>query len=298
MEHAVILGEDRVTAIAPPPALSLTLGRWFYALPMVAFGVLYLIAGDLTPRFAPGWPAWLPGRAAAPYVFGALLIASGVAILAQKDARAGALSIAVLIAVSLVVGYLPKILARPGFGGAWTGPAKYLSLLGGAILLARLDARASAASPRETPAAECVGSPTFAPRLLLSAFLVLGGIQHFVYESFVVTMIPDWIPGHVFWSRLAGVALIAGGLGLWVPRVARLAALLTGVMIFLWFLILHVPRAAAAPSNPLEWSGVFESLATSGIALLLAGSTPNRSRLVAAGATAPGSPTGPGVGVH
>ncbi len=37
------------------------------------------------------------------------------------------------------------------------------------------------------------------------------------------------------------------------------------------------PEAAAAPGDPLEWSGVFESLATSGIALMLAGCTPGRS---------------------
>ncbi|HEY2798540.1 MAG TPA: hypothetical protein VGK26_11680 [Thermoanaerobaculia bacterium] len=285
MEHAVILGEDEVAAAAPPAPL-LSLGRWFYALPMVAFGVLYLAVGDLTPRFLPGWPAWLPGRAGAPYVLGALLIVSGLAVLLERGGRAGALCIAALIAVSLLVGYVPRILARPGFGGAWTGPAKYLSLLGGALLLARLargDGRPSAAGRADsesTAAADCKGSPTFAPRLFLSAFLILGGIQHFVYESFVATLIPGWIPGHVFWSRFAGVALIAGGLGLWAPRrrIARLAAISTGVMIFLWFLILHIPRAAAAPSDPLEWSGVFESLATSGIALLLAGWAPGPSR--------------------
>lgn len=260
----MIRDEDRVAALAPSPSPLLSIGRWFYALPMVAFGVLYLVAGDLTPRFLPGWPSWLPGRALVPYLLGALLIASGLAILSRRDIRAGAMTVALLIGVSLLCGYLPRLVARPGFGGAWTGPAKYLALLGGALLLAPPSRK------------EACSSPTFAPRLFLSAFLVLGGVQHFVYESFVVTLIPDWIPAHVFWSRLAGLALIAGGLGLWVPRFARLAATLTGVMIFLWFLILHVPRAAAAPSDPLEWSGVFESLATAGIALMLAGLTPRR----------------------
>lgn len=52
---------------------------------------------------------------------------------------------------------------------------------------------------------------------------------------------------------------------------ARLAALLLGVMIFLWLLMLHIPRAIADPSGGKgnEWTSVFKALALSGIAFLL-----------------------------
>jgi len=54
-------------------------------------------------------------------------------------------------------------------------------------------------------------------------------------------------------------------------RVARLASLLTGVMIFLWVLRLHIPRAIADPYTYVgnEWASVFEALAFSGMAFML-----------------------------
>ena len=76
----------------------------------------------------------------------------------------------------------------------------------------------------------------------------------------------------MFWTYFAGTALIAGGLGIVVKRVARPAALLLGVMIFLWVLMLHIPRAIADPYTNVgnEWASVFEALAFSGMAFMLA----------------------------
>jgi hypothetical protein len=41
-------------------------------------------------------------------------------------------------------------------------------------------------------------------------------------------------------------------------------------MVFLWVLMLHIPRALADPSVPGETSAIFEALALSGVALLVA----------------------------
>ena len=66
------------------------------------------------------------------------------------------------------------------------------------------------------------------------------------------------------------MALIAAGLGLVLEKTKRWVALLSGGMIFTSFLILHIPRALAAPHDIVEWSSVCESLAFSGMAFLLA----------------------------
>jgi hypothetical protein len=192
-----------------------------------------------------------------------LLVAGGAIVVGRRGARSGALAAALLVVASLVFFYLPQVAARPGFGGAWTNPFKYLAILGGTLLIAAL--------ARKPPGA--IERPAAWARLLLGAFMVLGGIQHFVYATFVVRLIPAWIPRPEFWAAFTGLALIAGGLGLQLSRTVRLAAWLSGAMIFTWFLILHLPRAAAT-GNPSEWSGVFESLAMSGIAFVLAGRAP------------------------
>ena len=49
-----------------------------------------------------------------------------------------------------------------------------------------------------------------------------------------------------------------------------MAAALTALMIFLWVILLHIPRALADLHNTNESTAVFEALAMTGIALLLA----------------------------
>jgi hypothetical protein len=65
-----------------------------------------------------------------------------------------------------------------------------------------------------------------------------------------------------------------------VPQTARLAAALSGLMIVSWVVLLHVPRAIAAPEDQLrnEWTAVFEALAMSGIAFVLAGAEAGRAK--------------------
>jgi uncharacterized membrane protein len=120
---------------------------------------------------------------------------------------------------------------------------------------------------------------THVARVCLGAFLISSGVQHFLFVPFVATLVPVWIPGPRFWTYFAGVALIAGGAGLILPWTARLAGSLSGLMIFLWFVMLHIPRALAAAdaaSRRNEWTAVFEALAMSGIAFVLAGAPPER----------------------
>lgn len=92
-------------------------------------------------------------------------------------------------------------------------------------------------------------------------------------------MVPAWMPGLRFWTYFTGTALIAGGLGMMVPKTRRWAATLSGLMIFLWVWMVHIPRAAADLGNASETSGIFEALALSGVAFLVAGLSPERATL-------------------
>jgi len=108
--------------------------------------------------------------------------------------------------------------------------------------------------------------------ICLSYFLIICGAAHFKFHEFVPILIPDYIPGHVFWTYFAGVALLLGGTGLIFKPTRKWAAALSGLMILLWFILLHIPRAMATPNVYDEWMGVGESLSFSGILFVLAGS--------------------------
>jgi uncharacterized membrane protein len=66
--------------MVPMDRISLV-GRVFFAIGRVAFGILHVIYGDFVTRVVPGWPAWIPARLLWVYLTGATLIAGGAAIL-------------------------------------------------------------------------------------------------------------------------------------------------------------------------------------------------------------------------
>ncbi|MDQ6903058.1 MAG: hypothetical protein M3139_08615, partial [Bacteroidota bacterium] len=81
-----------------------------------------------------------------------------------------------------------------------------------------------------------------------------------------------WIPGHVFWTYFAGVALAGAGVCIALKFKLKLIGLLLGIMLFIWFVILHIPRAIADPyvDKGNEVTSVFEAFAFSGIAFVIA----------------------------
>ena len=109
--------------------------------------------------------------------------------------------------------------------------------------------------------------------IFFSVMMIVFGIDHFLYTDFVATLVPSWIPGHVFWTYFAGIALIGSGLGILFKIKLFQVAWLTSWMLFLWLLVLHIPRAIADPhmEKGNEVTSVFEALAFSGVAYVIAG---------------------------
>ena len=237
------------------------LGRVFFGISLFAFGVQQFLWGDFVAGRARAFPAMWSGRVAWACVSGGVLILCGAAIVAGRWLRTAGVTVAAMIFVWAVLRNVPVALADRIYGSAWTNLAKGLALTGGGLAVAGL--------PRRW---------LHVARVFLGAFLISSGIQHFLFVPFVATLVPAWIPGPRFWTYFAGVALIAGGAGLILPWTTRLAASLSGLMIFLWFVMLHIPRALAAADAQRrnEWTAVFEALAMSGIAFVLAGALPAR----------------------
>jgi len=247
-------------------------GRLFFGIGIVAFGLQQFIYGDFVAGRAPAWPASIPGRLVWAYASGLILIGSGVAIIFGKKVRLAGILTGTMIFFWALLRHIPLVAADPSFGGAWTNAGKALAFFGGAFAVAGTE------PPKSDKSANVISRIDnstdgfiYLGRYALGIFMVFSGIQHFLFSQFVALLVPRWIPGPYFWTYFAGVALIAGGVGLMVPVTARLAGALSGVMIFLWFVLLHIPRAVAARNDANEWIAVFEALAVSGIAFVLAG---------------------------
>ena len=61
-------------------------------------------------------------------------------------------------------------------------------------------------------------------RWLLTAFMVLAGLNHFISPTPYVAIVPSALPAHLALVYVSGVAELLGGLGLILPATRRLAA--------------------------------------------------------------------------
>jgi uncharacterized membrane protein YphA (DoxX/SURF4 family) len=246
-----------------------SIGRAFFAVALIGLGAEHFVFRDFVTGRAPAWPESVPGGMLWAGLTGATFILIGIAVLSGKLARPAAVVASVLIFGWALLRHVPVLAAEPFLSGAWTQAGKAWTFVGGALAVAATFPKIGV-GPALFSRLVDVGSAAFvAGRVCLGLFLVLAGVQHFLFTEFVASLMPAWFPGDaVFWTYFAAVALIAGGIGLLVPWTARLAALLSGLMVFSWFCIIHVPRTFSSVSDGIA---VFEALAFSGIALLLAG---------------------------
>ena len=107
-------------------------------------------------------------------------------------------------------------------------------------------------------------------RVLFGISMVIFGIQHFMYAPFVHTLMPPWIPVRPFWTYFTGIALMSAGVAITTGVLGRLAASLLGLMVFVFFLLVHVPQVVAAPADPHQWTYLSQAFTFSGIAFLIA----------------------------
>lgn len=246
------------------------IGRIFFAVALIGLGVEHFIFQDFVTARAPAWPESIAGGQIWAYLTGAIFIMISIALLSGKKARQAAILAGALIFLWALFRHIPVVAADSFLSGAWTRAGKALTFFGGVLAIAATFPKVKANLNRSFLKFVNLGNEfIILGRICLGLFLVITGIQHFMATGFVASLIPGWFPGDaVFWTYFAGVALIAGGIGLFIPKTAMLAGFLSGMMVFSWFWIVHLPRAFASTSDGIA---VFEALAVSGIAFVIAG---------------------------
>lgn len=243
-------------------------GRVLFAVGLLSVGLMHFFYTNFPGVTVPEFPAWIPLRLLWVFAIGACLTAAGVAILFNLRGRKIAAWTGVGLLALVLVAHIPYDATSQyrAVLGAWTNAFKEMTLAGGAWIAARSLTKQDGDVPSWLERMLPLG------RYFFGITLAVFGFEHFLYTRFVATLVPAWAGSSIFWTYFAGLALIAGGIGIMVNRTARLAALLVGVMIFLWVWMLHVPRAIADPYTNVgnELASVFEALAFSGMALMLA----------------------------
>jgi len=241
-------------------------GRAFYGIGIAGIGIQQFIYSDFRPMLLPFWPSSIPGPATWAWVVGGILIFSGAMIAFSKKARMVSIVLGVFFFLLFLCFHVYDQLVLSPYSfhfGNWTNPLKELAFSGGAFVMA-----ASFAEEKSLVSNKLL---LILGRIFFAIMLIVFGIDHFLYTEFVAKLVPGWIPGSVFWTYFGAVGLIGSGVCIMLNIKVNLVGMLLGIMLFLWFIILHIPRAIAYPDMEKgnELTSVFQALAFSGIAFLL-----------------------------
>ena len=265
--------------IAPSVPSRITLvGRIFFGVGLLGLGIQFFFYHDFIPVMVPWLPNWIPWHTFWIYAFGTLLAIVGLSIISGVGTRRVSAISGLFFLASFIFLHIPhNLIAGTTSIDAWTQPLKEFAFAGCAFVIAGLFPPAGSISGN---------NPAFLSRLEnyaislakypLAIMVIVFGADHFIYTTFVASLVPAWIPGHIFWTYFAGLALIAAGVGIIINVKARLAATMLGAMLLTWVVILHIPRAIADPYGRIgnEVTSVFEALAYSGIAFIMGRTLP------------------------
>jgi uncharacterized membrane protein len=231
-----------------------TPGRFVFSVATVAVGIETLVCAryashTLGPQYEviPVIP-WLPAIPWLAYAIGAIFVACGVGVQFTRTRRMAALVLGALMFLGALVLVAPKYAANVASMGLRTVVLEPLALASLAWLLP---------DRGEMPA-----WLTRLSRYVLALSLIVFGVDHFLALAPIGSLIPAWIPWHLFWVAFFGAALIAAGLGFAIGGLDRPAALGMGLMFGVWVVTLHLPRVLGlygipgAPTDPDEWSSL------------------------------------------
>jgi uncharacterized membrane protein len=234
-------------------------------LSFIALAIQGMIMHDFSFGRPAAWPVTTM-RTVWAYTGGIIIIAASVSVLVRRYASQAALVAGLVIFLSVfLLRNLPDLFLKDLASAFWSLNAfKTLALAGGCLVIS--------ASFADGPFTEKQRKlMTWIGVFVLAYFLFICGLAHFKFVDFIRGgFIPAYIPFKTFWTYFTGICLVAGGIGLLIVPVQRLAAIMCGVMILGWFFLLHIPRMLAAPSDLMEWFGVLESFGFVGIFFVLA----------------------------
>jgi uncharacterized membrane protein len=237
-------------------------GRAIFAFAIIALGVenvvcahgfafLYYRSSHPWHVALPNFP-YLPAIPALAYLFGVVLAACGAGMLRRRARLLAAMVVAGLFFLCTVVIEAPKYAAIPGDMSLRTRLFEPLAIATLACLL-----------PGRNPI------PPFlerASRYLLAVSLIVFRVDHFLALAPIGTLIPNWIPWHVFWIAFFGAVFIAAGVSIGLNILRQWGAAGLGLMFAIWVITLHMPRAflglyGGHPRNPEEWASLFIAIA-------------------------------------
>jgi len=233
---------------------------------MIALGILGLIQGDFTPIWVPA-PKSLPARAVLVYLSAIISLVSGIGLFWRRTAAIASRVLLGFLLAWLLLLNVPYLLLHLGMELTWAACQTAVMVAAAWVLYVwfagERDGQRGAFATGKTGLRIA--------RVLYGLALIPFGISHFTYIERTTSMVPGWLPWHLFWACFFGCTFIAAGLAVLIDVYARLAAILLVLQLGMFTLLVWVPVIAAKPTAS-DWSEFIVSWALTAAAWVIADS--------------------------
>ena len=220
-----------------------SVGHAAFAATMIALGILGLIKDDYAVIWQPV-PKGVPALVCA-----SISLASGIGLLWHRTAAFAARMLFACLLLWLLLLRVPGIFLSPTVDIWWAACKTAVMVAAAWVLYAWF----ATDWDRERLGFVTGDKSLRVARALYGLSLIPFGVAHFVYLQNTVSLVPGWLPWHVFWAYFTGWALIAAGEALLIGMYARLAAALSALEIGMFTLLVWVPIMAAGGKDAFSW---------------------------------------------
>jgi uncharacterized membrane protein len=245
-------------------------GVWLYGLATAVTGILDIVWREFEVSHQPiqSLGQHIPGRHVLACIAGVWLVASGLAIVWRRTARAGAVGSA-LIYLFFALLWVPRVISLTHSFGLKIGVIIFV--LGG--VAAQLLCVAPSAI---VFAGKASLDPVWRERALIAGRWMLGlppiafGLGHLINLHAYAPFMPHWVPFGLFWVVLTGVAFVLAGSAIVSGVQDVLAARLLALMLLVFEATVEIPPVFVHPHSQGAWGGAIYNLTAIGACWIFA----------------------------
>ncbi|HLO19864.1 MAG TPA: hypothetical protein VK192_05165 [Sphingomicrobium sp.] len=243
----------------------MTASRLFFALTMIATGIIGLVIGGFAPIWG-GVPKDLPDRQVLAYLCTFVSLVCGTGLLAKRTAPKAALLLFAYLSLWTIFFKVPFIIREPLVEGSYQSTGENLVLVAAAWVLCA-----------ELPKGRLGGDGGLRiASVFYGLALIAFGLSHFVYVSLTAPLVPAWLLAPLFWAYFTGAVYLVTGFLLVTGFGVRMAAALAAVQIALITLLVWGPMVLAGNLTAMHWQETVVSWALTAGALVIAASYDGR----------------------